>query len=232
MARRQWTVMVVPDDHSGVKQYRLSSRFVRAVVTVAALVLVVLSSLSAGFFVMEDEHTEAERLRTENALLVAEVEGIRSELGALESTLDELSTKDERYRLLANLEPLDEDVKLAGVGGPGSRTVEGNPLWQVNQPLAELSFGTSEDLNALIRRSQLLAASWDEATDAMETQVDEWQRTPSILPTGERGYKSSSFSNARLHPILNVRRPHKGIDVVARRGTPVLSTARGTVIYA
>jgi hypothetical protein len=45
-------------------------------------------------------------------------------VATLEQSLDELSEKDERYRLLANLEPLDEDVKLAGIGGPGSRTLE------------------------------------------------------------------------------------------------------------
>jgi murein DD-endopeptidase MepM/ murein hydrolase activator NlpD len=224
--------MVVPDDHSGVKQYRVSSRFLRTWLSAAALVLVVLTSLSAGFFVVESERTEADRLSEANTLLIQEIAGMRTELATLESALDELSTKDERYRLLANLEPLDEDVKLAGVGGPGSRTLESNPLWQVDEPMAELAFGTSEDLNALIRRAQLLSSSWDEATGAIETQVDVWERTPSILPTGERGYKSSSFSNARLHPILNVRRPHKGIDVVARRGTPVLATAKGTVIYA
>ncbi len=222
--------MVVPDDHSVVRQYRLSSGLVKLGAAAAALVLVVLSGFSTAYFVADAEETESTRMERTNALLVREIEEVRSEVATLEGALDELSSKDERYRLLANLEPLDEDVKLAGVGGPGSRTVEANPLWAVDRPLAALAFRTNQELEGLIRRAQVLSSSWDEVTGAMEEQVDLWERTPSILPTS--GYKSSGFSTNRMHPILNVRRPHKGIDVVARRGTAVVAAAKGTVTYA
>ncbi|HUG39604.1 MAG TPA: M23 family metallopeptidase [Longimicrobiales bacterium] len=232
MARRHWTLMVVPDDHTGVRQFRLSNRMIRNGLSSGVLVFAVLLSLSAGFFVKESQRMEAERLSQANELLVAEIEGIRTNLATLESSLAALSKKDEKYRLLANLEPLDEDVKLAGVGGPGSRTVEANRLWRVDRTLAEVTFGTAEDLGALIRRAQVLSSSWDEASDAMGTQVDIWERTPSITPVAGQSWLSSRFSRNRVHPILNVARPHKGIDVVARSGTPVVASAKGKVIFA
>ena len=43
---------------------------------------------------------------------------------------------------------------------------------------------------------------------------------------------SSRFSKSRLHPVLNVRRPHRGVDYAAPRGTPVRATGSGRVTHA
>ncbi len=43
---------------------------------------------------------------------------------------------------------------------------------------------------------------------------------------------SSSFNLARLHPIFKTKRPHRGIDYAAARGTPVYATGAGRVTQA
>ena len=41
---------------------------------------------------------------------------------------------------------------------------------------------------------------------------------------------SSGYSNSRMHPILKIRRPHRGVDYAAPRGTPINTIGDGTVI--
>lgn len=41
---------------------------------------------------------------------------------------------------------------------------------------------------------------------------------------------SSRYSHSRLHPVLKIRRPHRGVDYAAPVGTPVYSIGEGIVI--
>ena len=43
---------------------------------------------------------------------------------------------------------------------------------------------------------------------------------------------SSSFNPNRLHPIFKIKRPHRGIDYAAARGTPVFAAGDGRVVTA
>jgi murein DD-endopeptidase MepM/ murein hydrolase activator NlpD len=43
---------------------------------------------------------------------------------------------------------------------------------------------------------------------------------------------SSGFSRSRLHPVLNIRRAHLGVDYRAPAGAPVVAVSTGTVTFA
>lgn len=218
------------DQANCVRQFSFSRELARIGVGAGLFVLSVLVSLTIGFFVKEGHRLRANRLATQNELLAGEVESIRNRLAVLESSLDELSERDEQYRLIAGLEPIDDDVQLAGIGGPGTATLQSSELYRLDPEQGQLAFTTAYDLNAMIRRAKVLAASWSEAVDSLSAQHDRLESTPSIMPT--MGYISSVFSRSRMHPILDRARPHAGLDIAARHGTPILAAAKGRVVFA
>jgi len=229
MARRWWTLLIVSDDPTEVRQFRISRELVRITVGSALVLVSVLTSLAAGFFVKESQRLQVQRLQRENKLLEAEIGEIHQQLATLQNLLDDLSSRDEQYRLLAGLDPIDDEVRLAGIGGPGTATLQSSELWHTNPRLGEMTFAASYDLNAMVRRAKLLAVSWREATDSLNSKRERLASTPSILPTA--GYVSSGYSRNRWHPILEQPRAHKGIDISAPKGTPIVAAAKGRVKF-
>jgi len=128
MARRWWTLLIVSDDPTEVRQFRISRELVRITVGSALVLVSVLTSLAAGFFVKESQRLQVQRLQRENKLLEAEIGEIHQQLATLQNLLDDLSSRDEQYRLLAGLDPIDDEVRLAGIGGPGTATLQSSEL--------------------------------------------------------------------------------------------------------
>lgn len=170
------------------------------------------------------------RLQHSNELLSNQLTGIQGRVAGLETDLGSLADRDAELRVLAGLDVIDREVLEVGIGGPGSPTLEENPLYEVDPLAASQTFAVSYDLNALERRSRLLRESIMEAGDSLAAHRDLLEATPSILPAA--GYLSSGFSSARLHPIHNEELPHEGVDIAAPRGTPILAAAKGRVTEA
>jgi murein DD-endopeptidase MepM/ murein hydrolase activator NlpD len=168
----------------------------------------------------------AKAVAAENEQLAGELGLIQGRLSLLTDSITSLEHHDSRIRLLANLEPIDSQVHAAGIGGP-------RPAVSTDERTGVLLERAGEvrvDVNALIRRANLLTRSFREAADSLASQTERLGATPSIMPTN--GWLSSAFAAMRAHPILHESRPHEGVDITAPRGTPIEATANGTVIFA
>ena len=217
--------MVVPEGTGASRAIQVSQSVLK--VGAIGLGLFVLLALVLGFATVSRsvDLSRAARLEHENQQLAATLGQLNARIASLSDTVGQITRRDARIRLLANLEPTDPQVLQAGIGGPAPAGAA------TRAPRSELVRQASEvtvDLNALIRRANLLAYSFDEAADSLESHKDRLAALPSILPT--QGWLASAFSSMREHPILHIARPHEGIDVVAPMGAPIEAPAGGTVI--
>lgn len=225
MNPRKWTILIVPDSTASPRTISVSDRVMRAAAPVAAgLGLLVVMSIGFG---ISQLGSGSGAIRRENQLLVDELSEIRSRLNVLQDTISTMGDREDRLRLLAGLTSVDSSVRAAGIGGSGLPELGDNKVYQSNPTVGRLAFGARVDIDGLIRRANILAASFSEINDTLARNNERMANTPSIMPTA--GWLTSHFSRKRLHPILHIARAHEGIDVAAPMGSPIVAPAAGVV---
>jgi len=228
MAERRWTVMVIPHGDAGSRSVSISMTVVKLVVGVCVVLAATVLAAVAGVASRTLDLAQASRLESENAALTAELARLGEKVEELSDTLSIITRRDEQVRLVAGLEPLDEEVRRAGIGGPAGDWPERERLLDEAGDAGRQAMRVHLDLDALLRRANLISSSFREASDSLSSHVQRLSATPSIMPTA--GYLTSSFSNLRMHPILHVGRPHEGVDIFAPYGTEIIAPAAGRVI--
>jgi murein DD-endopeptidase MepM/ murein hydrolase activator NlpD len=225
--RRRWTVVLVPHGSEPSRIVEVSYGVIKLAAGGVALGVAAALLLGYATVARTADLTHTSRLQGENARLTQEIGELHGRLSSLSDTLTQISQRDAKIRVLANLDPIDPSVQAAGIGGP---TLAPRPLLPTESPAMRRTQDIRVDLNALIRRANLLASSFEEAKDSLASHSQRLAATPSIMPT--QGWLTSAFSSMREHPILHIARPHEGIDVTAPMGSPIEAPAAGTVTDA
>ena len=227
MAPRRWTVLVVPHGEGASKSVSVSVTVLRLVIGVATVLSASFLGAAIGVVTRTVDIARSERLQHANAALSREIAQMDDRIGALSDTLAVISRRDEQVRLVAGLEPLNPDVRRAGIGGPAGAWPSRDSLIAEGGTAGREAARVRLDLDGLIRRANLISASFREAADSLNSHVTRLAATPSIMPT--EGFLTSNFARVRYHPILHFERAHEGIDITAPYGSPIIAPAAGRV---
>ena len=228
-----WTVQIMPEGGGRIRHLKFTRRVAGLALAAGGLTVLLAVGFAASLGFDAARETELLRLRVENRNLSTDLDRMESQVATLDQFIDGLSERDQQIRLLAGLPYLDPDVQAVGVGGPFVGDPSREEFLRLSGNLATRALAASYDVDKLVRRVELLDASLNEAMDSVAAHEQVFRSRPSIRPVqSPDSWISSSFSRSRFHPVLLVNRPHPGMDISARVGTPFLATAAGRVTYA
>ncbi len=140
------------------------------------------------------------------------------------SELDSIREFGNRYRAKFGLQRIDKGGAEAGTGGHMSLREE---LEEVYQPYdIRKTEGLKRRFGQLSKKAEYLIRSHSDLSSHIESYYNSMRHYPSIKPI--RGVIKSGYGY-RIHPILKRRKFHEGIDISARKWTPIRATADGYV---
>jgi len=171
---------------------------------------------------MQFDTPEEGQLKTQNNKLQTQLYIYGQKLDSIHGYLSDVQERDDDlYRILLGEDPLEEEIRLAGIGGSGSFRYDSEYI------ISQL------DLDKAKARVAVQKSSLDELTYMALKLADDLDSRPKITPIRNSDLvRFSSGFGYRNHPIYHIRKFHEGIDLTAPRGTPIYAAAPGKVVIA
>lgn len=178
-----------------------------------------------GFQIIDSPKEKS--LKRELAVYKRQVKSINARLERNEQVLKDLENRDDNiYRTIFAVEPIADGVRTSGMGG--SERYEDLEGFDCSKQI----IATTQRLDELSKRLYVQSVSFDEIYEMAKTKQERLSSMPAIMPIKKNQCKLVSGFGSRYHPILHYRRMHTGIDLTARKGTPIYATADGTITTA
>lgn len=153
---------------------------------------------------------------------IAQLDAFAGRVGEMQAEILRLNALGERLVEMADLDAEEFDFENPpAVGGPDDDIMAAK-----DTSLAELA-GELTDMLGLVSDRKRKLTQLEKAI--MEKDLKE-HATPSGWPV-RSGYITSKFGY-RKHPIYKRSKFHTGVDFASKRGTPVVATADGVVVFS
>jgi murein DD-endopeptidase MepM/ murein hydrolase activator NlpD len=197
---------------------------------VVMVVFGILIAMFTGFIVLSQFVKTPDHMAVENELenLKLNYELLNKRLDESAEILEQMQDRDNNiYRAYFEANPIPEEQRKAGFGGVNRyKYLEGYDN-------SELVINATKKIDILSKQIVVQSKSLDEIVELAKEKEAMLASIPAIMPVKKEdlSYVASGFK-WRMHPILKIRKFHKGMDFKAPTGTPIYASGNGTVIRA
>ena len=191
-------------------------------------ILTVLLTAFIGFiifsqFIMSPNERAINR---ENENLQLNLDLLSKRIAESSTVLNQLQERDNNiYRMYFEANPIPNEQRKAGFGGVNRyKSLEG---YDNSKMIKQLT----KDIDILSKQLVIQSKSLDEIVTLAKEKEKMLAAIPAILPVKLVDLtRMASGYKWRMHPILKIRKFHKGMDFTAPKGTPIYASGNGKVI--
>ena len=223
MAKRFYTVLILPDATSPARKFHITKPIVTAVSSVVAVSVLAFAFFLYQYVNLNVRMLELKQLRQE----AGERDFMAAKVGQLEGELSRLRDLDRKLRVVAGLDAGDDQGRLAQ---GGAETLSRSALQDaVRKGTSRLAEWVNRDLEVLGQEITSRERSFRELKTLLEEKRSVLASTPTIWPV--KGLVTAGYGY-RQSPFTGQREMHEGLDVAAPHGSSILATANGVVSFS
>ena len=220
------TFLYVPGPAGTIRRFHLHRSWIRRGIAGAVVLLAAALMLCVDYVNVRRGILELDGLRAETRSQREQLMDYADEMELIAGQLAAINRLDRKLRVITNLDPSDP-LPLPGIGGVQGEMLEAHQLTGLTRQRRHQRM--MESLGRLSEAAESGEKSLVGLIEHLEDQTAQLVRTPSIVPT--KGWVTSSFGY-RTSPFTGNREFHRGVDIAARKGTPIIAPADAKVRYA
>lgn len=219
-----WTILVLSKENQGIRKYKVSV----VLVLFIAIVFAGLAGFSgyAGYrlYILRTDLARIDQIKNTNADQSKQITLLAEKIASLDGEMSVLRSYNRHLSDIAKVD-LNAPEEISGIGGGGAESIGAGKSTEVltekilTRKLHSHIQQLDEDISIEKEVSKELLAE-------IERQRSLMAHTPSAWPM--RGWITSGFG-WRNSPFTGKKEFHKGIDIAARKGTPISAPADGIV---
>lgn len=204
---------------------RKTDYFRKILFSVLGVILIAFIGFIAFSQIIESPTQRAQKRELENLKFHYELLSKRIEESS--GILNQLQDRDNNiYRSYFEANPIPEEQRKAGFGGVNRyKNLDGFDN-------SELIKQITKEVDVLSKQMVVQSKSLDEIVKLAKEKEDMLASIPAVLPVKKGDFYVASGYKMRMHPILKIKKFHKGMDFTAPKGTPVYASGKGRVSLA
>jgi murein DD-endopeptidase MepM/ murein hydrolase activator NlpD len=244
MDQKAYTVIILSQQAAKAKKFLISALALRIAAALLGILILVSAFVIYDYRIYHEKVTDLHRLQAEADLQQGEIRAFMGKISALEEELKKLADMERQMeRDLREVYELKKANKRSPARPAADVTKKGSTeaTTEVKASVVEeisilegkrpwLISHLNQDLQVLRKQALRTEHSLQEFGTKLQFRKLVLLATPSMWPVA--GQISSRFGDTRLNFDSGGPRPHRGVDISAPMGTPIVAPADGVIRFA